>query len=60
MVNYGINTTWKFDTYKKDEWILYTGEIIEEDEISLKIRTIKDEEKVIHKDSIKDSKRCDI
>lgn len=57
MVTYGVGTHWKFNCLIKGKWEFYTGKILEEDDYSLLIETIKSEMKTIHKDSIKDSKR---
>lgn len=54
---YGVETHWKFNCFIKGNWEFYTGKIVEEDEYSLRIITIKNEDKTLHKDSIKDSKR---
>jgi hypothetical protein len=56
MVNYGLNSKWRFNVETGTHMDLYTGTIIEEDEISLKISTIKDEVRVFAKSDIKSAK----
>ena len=52
MVNYGINSKWKINIKVGEYTEFYTGTIIEEDDFSLKIQTIKDELRVISKRDI--------
>jgi len=52
MVQYGPNSTWRFNVKSGEHIDLYTGKIIEEDDISIKISTIKDEVRVFLKENI--------
>ena len=56
MVKYGIETNWKINIKVGDYIEFYTGTIIEEDDYSIKIRTIKSELRVISKQDIVSAK----
>ena len=56
MVNYGINSSWRFNVQIGTHIDLYTGIVIDEDEISIKIKTIKNEVRILAKSDIKSAK----
>lgn len=50
---YSIGSKWKFETRKG---IYYTGEVISEDQYSIKIKTIRNETLILNREDISQAK----
>lgn len=56
MVKFGLNSHWKINVRVGDTNDFYTGSVIEEDEFSIKLDTIKNEIRIISKRDIVSAK----